>query len=117
MAMPGPGEYLADVPEGITRVEHLPTANVICRSRHDKRRKCPRGGRRSYRRRRVARRLHDLGDLVSGRPHAIHLTDSQHHGAGCGQYVNVDTSDVALPRSHDTQRVVAVAVRLVVEDG
>jgi hypothetical protein len=45
--MPGPGEYLADVTEGITRVENLPTANVICRRRHDKRRKGPRGGRRS----------------------------------------------------------------------
>jgi len=115
--MPGPGEYLADVTEGITRVENLPTAKVICRSRNYKRRKCPRCGRRSYRLRRVARRLHDLGDLVSGRPHEIHLTYSQHHCSGCGQYFNVDTSDVALPRSHYTHRVVAVAVRLVVEDG
>jgi hypothetical protein len=115
--MPGPGAYLADVTEGITRGENLPTAKVICRSRHDNRRKCPRGGRRSYRLRRVARRLPDLGDLVSGRPQEIHLTASPQHGSGCGQYCNVDTSDVALPRSHDTQRVVAVAVRLVVEDG
>lgn len=115
--MPGPGAYLADVTEGITRVEHLPTAQVICRSRHYKRRQCPRGGRRSSRLRRVARRVHDLGDLGSGRPHEIHLTDSPHHCAGCGPYFNVDTSDVALPRSHYTPRVVAVAVRLVVEDG
>jgi hypothetical protein len=32
--MPGPGEYLADVTEGITRVEDLPKAKVIIRSRN-----------------------------------------------------------------------------------
>ena len=115
--MPGPGAYLADVTEGSTRVEHLPTANVSCRSRHDKRRQCPRGGRRSSRRRRVARRLPDLGDLGSGRPQEIHLTYAPHHCSGGGPYGNVDPSDVALPRSPDPQRVGAVAVRLVGEDG
>jgi hypothetical protein len=116
IAMPGPGEYLADETEGITRVEHLLTAQGICRSRNYKRRKGPRCGRRSYRLRRVARRLRDLGDLGSGRPPELHLTYSQHHGSGCRQYCNVDPADVALPRSHDTHRVVAVAGRLVVED-
>jgi hypothetical protein len=32
--MPGPGEYLADMTEGITRVEDLPKAKVIIRSRN-----------------------------------------------------------------------------------
>jgi hypothetical protein len=32
--MPGPGEYLADVTEGITRVEDLPKAQVLIRSRN-----------------------------------------------------------------------------------
>src|ERR671914_634900 len=35
----------------------------------------------------------------------------------CGHYFNADTSNLALPGSHYTHRVVAVAVRLVVEDG
>jgi transposase len=115
--MPGPGEYLADVTEGITRVENLPKARIIIRSRNYKRHKCPRCGRGAYRLRRVERLLHDLGDLRSGRPHEIHLTYSQHHCTGCGYYFTADLSDVALPGSHYTHRVVAVAVRLVVEDG
>ena len=115
--MPGPGEYLADVTEGITRVEDLPKAKVITRSRNCKRCTCPRCGRRAYRLRRIKRLLHDVGDLVSGRPHDIHLTYSQHHCAHCAHYFTADMSDVALPGSHYTHRVVAVAVRLVVEDG
>ena len=115
--MPEPGAYLADVTEGITRVEDLPTAKVIPRSRNYKGRKCPRCGTKASRLRRVDRLLHDLGDLVSGHPHDMHLTYSQHHCSHCGHSCNADMSDVAPPRSHYTHRVVAVAVRLVVEDG
>lgn len=115
--MPGPGEYLADVTEGITRVEDLPKAKVIIRSRNYKGCRCPCCGRRAYRLRRAERLLHDLGDLKSGRPHDIHLIYSQHHCSHCDHYFNADTSDLALPGSHYTHRVVAVAVRLVVEDG
>ena len=115
--MPGPGEYLADVTEGITRVEDLPAARIIARSRDYKRFPCPGCGRRAYRLRRLARRLHDVGDLASGRPHDIHLIYSQHHCSHCGMYFNADLSAVAPPGSHYTHRVVALAVRLVVEDG
>lgn len=115
--MPAPGEYLADVTEGITRVEDLPKATLIKRSRNYKRRPCPRCGRRAYRVRSVKRLLHDVGDLVSGRPHDLLLTYSQHHCPRCGHYFNADMSDLALPGTHYTHRVVAVAVRLVVEDG
>ena len=61
--MDGPGEYLPDVTEGITRVEDLPSPKIIKRSRHDKRRPCPACERSAYRDRVVARTLHDLGDL------------------------------------------------------
>jgi transposase len=115
--MPAPGEYLADVTEGITRVEDLPKAKVLPCSRNYKGRKCPRCGTRASRLRRVERLLHDLGDLVSGHPHDMHLTYSQHHCSRCGHYFNANTSDLALPGSHYTHRVVTVAVRLVVEDG
>lgn len=122
-ALPGghrhawPREYLADVTEGITRVEDLPKPKVIRRSRNYARCPCPCCGRRAYRLRRVDRLLHDLGDLVSGQPHAIHLTYSQHHCSHCGHYFNADMSDLAFPGGHYTHRVVALAVRLVVEDG
>ena len=115
--MPGPGEYVADCTEGITRVEDLPKAKVVERSRNRPRRRCPQCGHSCYRNRRVERTLHDLGDLVSGRPREIQLSYSQHFCCKCKRYFNADTSDVAPPKSHYTHRVIALAVRLVVEDG
>ena len=115
--MPGPGEYVPAAAEGIRRVEDLPKAKIIRRKRDHQRQTCPRCGHRAYRDRRAQRVLHDVGDLVSGRPHDIQLTDSVHFCTPCGKYFNVDMSDLALPKSHYTHRVVALAVRLVVADG
>lgn len=115
--MPGPGEYLPDVTEGVIRVEDLPAAKVIARSRNYQRYRCAHCGSSAYRVRCGERLLHDVGDLVSGRPHEIRLTYAQHHCSHCGRYFNADMSDLALAGSHYTHRVVAVAVRLVVEDG
>ena len=66
--MDGPGEYLPDVSEGITRVEDLPKAKVAQRSRNYRRRPCPECGHSAYRDRVVTRTLHDLGDLKNDRP-------------------------------------------------
>lgn len=115
--MPGPGEYRADRTEGITRIEDLPQAKLVERSRNYSRRLCPECSRSCYRNRTVERTLHDLGNLVSERPRDIHLTYSQHYCCKCRRSFNVDTSDLAPPKSHYTQRVIALAVRLVVEDG
>jgi hypothetical protein len=115
--MSGPGEYVADRTEGITRVEDLPQAKVVERSRNYPRRSCPECGRSCYRDRTRERTLHDLGDLVSERPRNIQLTYSQHYCCRCKSYFNADMSDLAPPKSHYTHRVVARAVRLVVEDG
>jgi hypothetical protein len=113
----GPGEYLPDPTEGITKPEDLPQAKVVPRSRNYRHRPCPRCGKRCGRDRVVTRVLHDLGDLVSARPRDIHLVYSQHHCSRCRKYFNADMSDYALPKVHYTHRVVSVAVRLVVEDG
>ncbi len=115
--MAAPGKYVPDVTEGITRVEDLPPAKVVKRSRNYRRRPCPKCGRSAYRLRTVTRKLHDLGDPISGRPREIHLTYSQHRCPGCNTYFNAEMDDVALPNSHYTHRVVHTAVRLVVEDG
>ena len=115
--MPGPGEYLPDATEGITRIEDLPQAKISRRSRNFRRQPCPRCGHSAYRHRQAERVLHDLGELVSGRPHDIHLTYSVHCCTKCRRYFNADMSDLALPKSHYTHQVVALAVRLVVEDG
>jgi len=115
--MPGVGEYRPDVSEGITRVEDLPQPKIVRQSRDFKRRRCSICGHSSYRNRRVGRTLHDIGDLISGRPRDIHLSYSQHFCAKCRRTFCVDMSDLAPPGSHYTHRVVSLAVRLVVEDG
>ena len=115
--MAEPGEYVADGTEGITRVEDLPRPKVAARSRNFSHRPCPECEHSCYRKRTFERTLHDVGDLVSGRPRNIRLTYSQHYCCKCKSYFNVDTSDLALPKSHYTHRVVTLAVRLVVEDG
>ena len=115
--MSGPGEYLPDSTEGITCVEDLPQPVRVKRSRNYSRRPCPKCGRSCYRNRSVERTLHDLGDLVLGRPRDILFTYSQHYCCKCKSFFDVDTSDLALPKSRYTHRVVAMAVRLVVEDG
>ena len=115
--MPGPGRYVKDETEGITRVEDLPPARLRKQSRNYPRRRCPRCDGRAYRLRTAVRRLHDLGDLVSGRPRDIRLTYSQHRCPGCDTYFNADMDDLAPPKSHYTHRVIHTAVRLVVEDG
>ena len=115
--MPGPGEYLPDATEGITRVEDLPKPKVIHRSRDYPKRSCPQCGHSAYRHRQGKRVLHDVGDLVSGRPRDIHLSYSVHRCSQCGKNFNADMSDLAPPYSHYTHRVIGLAVRLVVEDG
>jgi hypothetical protein len=117
VAVPGPGRYVSDVTEGITRIEDLPRAKIVKRSRNYKRRLCPNCGRSAYRLRTVVRELHDLGDPISGRPRDIYVTYSQHRCVGCNTYFNADMDDLALAKGHYTHRVVHTAVRLVVEDG
>lgn len=115
--MSGPGQYLPDSTEGIIRPEDLPKPKIIQRSRNFRLRPCSRCGKSCFRNRTATRVLHDLGDLVSGRPHDIHLVYSQHHCTKCKKFFNADTSEYALPKAHYTHRVISVAVRLVVEDG
>jgi hypothetical protein len=115
--MPGVGEYRPDASEGITRVEDLPRPKVVRQSRKFKRRLCPVCGHSSYCDRTIDRTLHDVGDLISGRPREIHLSYSRHYCTKCRRAFNADMSDLALPGSHYTHRVVSLAVRVVVEDG
>ena len=115
--MAGPGRYVPDATEGITSVEDLPEAKVTERSCNHRRRPCARCGHSCYRDRTSQRTLHDLGDLLSGRPHDIQLSYSVHYCSKCQKYFNADMSALAPPGSHYTNRVIDLAVRLVVEDG
>ena len=115
--MSSPGEYLPDCSAGSTNPEDLPQAQVVRRSRKYPHRACPRCGKRCGRDRVFTRVVHDVGDLVSARPRDIHLVYAQYHCTRCRKYFNAAMSDYALPTAHSTYRVVALAVRLVVEDG
>lgn len=115
--MSGPGRYLPDCSEGITDPADLPPARIVHRSRNFAHRRCPRCRKSCFRHAVYTRVLHDLGDLVAGRPLDIHLEYSQHRCTRCKKFFNADMSDYALPRAHYTHRVVSMAVRLVVEDG
>src|SRR5262245_41443732 len=115
--MAAPGEYFPDVTEGVNRPEDLAAPQVLPRRRNFPRRSCPRCGHSAYRLRTATRRLHDLGDPRLGRPRVLAVTYSQHRCPRCGNYFNTPLDDLALPNSHYTLRVLAAAVRLVVEDG
>lgn len=112
-----PGEYLPDSTEGITRVEDLPRPLVEQRSRNYRRRACPRCGRGCYRDSLGRRVLHDLGCLLRDRPRDLHVVYSKHRCESCAVYFSSGLEDLAPPGSHYTQRVISLAVRLVVEDG
>jgi hypothetical protein len=117
IAVFGPGQYLPDTTQGITNPEDLPKAKIVCRSRNFKQRPCPYCNKTCFRHAKFTRILHDVGDLISGRPRDIHLVYSQHCCTKCQKFFNADTSDYALPKAHYTHRVVSLAMRLVVEDG
>jgi transposase-like protein len=111
------GEYLPDPTEGVIRTEDLPQPRLRSRSRNFRHRRCPRCGRSAYRYDWGQRTLHDLGNLLSGRPHDLVVTYSKHRCDACPVRFCADLSDLADPGSHYTRRVVSLAVRLVVEDG
>ena len=113
----GPGDYVPDRTEGITRVEDLPAPLFARRSRNYRRRLCPRCHRSCFRHDRGHRTLHDLGCLLRDRPRRLQVVYSQHYCASCATYFNADMADLAPPGSHYTCRVIALAIRLVVEDG
>lgn len=115
--MSGPGEYRPDPTEGITRVEDLAPPLVQVRRRPAKRESCPQCGHLAYRDKQQQRRLHDLGDLRTGRPRDLRITYGQYYCTPCGRYFCTDLSDLAPPKSQYTHPVIDTAVRIVVEDG
>ena len=115
--MSGPGVYVPDVTEGITRIEDLPKPRIEYRSRNYSCRRCPFCGGRAGRWRVASRTVHDLGDPRSGRPIDLQVRYSMHRCPACRRCFSADQSDLAPPKAHYTHRVQQTAVRLVVEDG
>jgi hypothetical protein len=110
----GPGEYRPDI--AFTRLEDLPRPKIIKQQRNYESRPCPHCRRPAPRDKVFTRQVHDIGDLVSGRPHKLQITYSQHYCSVCRKYFNADLSDVAPPHGHYTHQV-GTGVRLVAEDG
>ena len=115
--MPGPGEYVPDPTEGITRVEDLPKPRVRQLSRDRPCRRCPRCRARAGRHALGRRTLHDLGDSRSERPAELVVKFSRHRCLACGLCFDSDLSSLALPYCRYTLRVQRLAVRLVADDG
>ena len=113
----GPGMYAPDRTEGITRVEDLPEPLLEQLSRNYRKRPCPRCERSCPRRSHGHRVLHDVGCLRLDRPRELHVSFSKHRCRSCRRWFSAELSDLAPSGSHYTQRVVSLAVRLVVEDG
>jgi hypothetical protein len=112
-----PGDYIADVSEGITRPEDLPAPRLERHSRNYPRRRCASCGHSARRYGIAHRRLHDLGDSRHGRPIDLVLLQSKHRCPTCRRCFLADVSDLALPKSRYTLRVQRTAVWLVIEDG
>ena len=114
--MVSPGEYIADVTEGITCVEDLRKPKIKQRSRVYKKQPCPICGHSSYRDKITTRTLHDLGNHSAG-PVDLQVAFSQHRCSKCKKYFNADLGVLAQTGCHYTCRVVELAVLLVAEDG
>ena len=112
----GPGVYVPDPTEGIVDVKDLPAPQYVPYSRNQPHTPCPRGDQLASRHTAGQRMVHDLGNLSTGRPVDLLVTYSSHSCAPCQKYCHIDLSDVAPPGSHDTPRVIDMAVRLVVEE-
>src|SRR5271155_1596165 len=109
----GPGEYVPDATEGITKVEDLPKPRIQCLTRSFRARTCPRCGQRAGRYSLDTRILHDLGNPTTGRPRDLRVSFSRHRCRVCGCCFAADLGDLAKSKCHYTARVQRLAVRLV----
>jgi len=101
----------------MTAIADLPPLETVPYSRTNKRQACPRCGHPASRDNECQRTLHDCGTLNVWCPRALVLTSSQHDCTQGRTYFHADLADLAPPGRQDTHRVIALAVRLGVEDG
>jgi len=101
----------------MTAIADLPPPEIVPASRTDTRQACPRCGHQASRDKQYQRTLHDLGTLDLWCPRDLVVTYSQHDCPKCRTDFHADLSELAPPGAQYTHRVMALAVRLVVEDG
>ena len=113
----GPGAYVSAPTEGMVDLKDLPAPQLVPSSRNQQSSPYPRGDALASRHTSGPRTWHDLGDISTGRPVDLLVTDSSPYCAPCQKYCNIAVSDVAPPGGHSPHRGPQVAVRLVVEAG
>ena len=113
----GPGEDVPAPTEGSVDSKALPRPQLVAYSRHQEHTPCPRCDHLAYRHHCGPRTLHDLGDWSTACPVDLRVIYSSHSCSPCRKHCNIDRSDGAPPGGHSTQRVIQMAVRLVVDDG
>jgi predicted RNA-binding Zn-ribbon protein involved in translation (DUF1610 family) len=101
----------------MTSTADLPPPAIVPYSRNTLRHPCPRCGHSAYRDKQSQRTLHDLGNLDLWCPRDLVVTYAQYYCTQCRKYLNMALSALAPPGSHDTHRVMDLAVRLVGEAG
>jgi predicted RNA-binding Zn-ribbon protein involved in translation (DUF1610 family) len=89
----GPGQYFPDPTTGITTPVDLPPAKIVRRSRNFTQLPCPQCGKACLRKRPRPRVLHDVGDLVTGKPRDIELLYSPPRCTKCQKFFAADTSE------------------------
>jgi hypothetical protein len=113
----GPGASRPDPPEGMTAIAALPPPEIVASRRTSQRQACPRCGDQAYRDTQFSRTLHDFGHLDLWCPRDLVVTSSPPSWTKCRKDLHADLSDLAPPGGPYTHRGMALAVRLVVEDG
>ena len=112
----GPGAYRPDSTEGMPAIADLPPPEIVPARRPSTRQACPRCGSQAYRDKQYPRTLPDLGHLDLWCRQDRVVTYAQPSGTKCRKSFHADLSELAPPGGHYTHRVIARAVRLVVED-
>ena len=115
--MCGPGADRPAPSAGSTAPAALPQPESVPSRRKDLRQPCLRCGHAAYRDKPSQRTLHDLGKLALGCPRELVVTYAQHSWTKYRTYLSADRSALAPPGSQYPHRVIALAVRIGVEDG
>src|SRR6266446_10022382 len=95
----------------------LPPPEIVPYRRHEKRQACPCCGHAAARDKPSQRTRHDLGHLDVWCPRDLVVTEAQHSWTQCRTDVHADRAALAPPSRQSPPRVMALAGRLVVEDG
>ena len=115
--MCGPGRYVPDPTEGMSDVKDLPAPQRGLYGRHHQHTPCPRWGQLASRPNAAQRLWHDRGEVATGRPVALLVTYASPECSYGKKSGHIALSALAPAGRHATNRVMDLAVRVVVAAG